>query len=128
MKKLILLFIIFFTSCHKPDVTYDYELAAGRILGKTNCIFSDNKEYWIVNFEPSSVSAKIYGVEIIMDQKVFKNSVLTNFDLSEQFKDSVNLYLFSFYPKTDSISCYLNSGSIFNIPKADVIESIPAFY
>lgn len=127
MKKLILLFIILFTSCHKPIVTYDYELAAGKVLGKFNCLVDDNKEYWAINFEPSSASTKIYGVDIIVNEKAFKNSVLTNFDLSEQFKDSANLYLFSFYPKNDAISCHLNSDSVFNIPKVDVIESIPAF-
>jgi len=126
MKNIFLFLILIFSSCH-DTYKYDYELSAGKIIGKYGCQDDPNEEYWLINFVPTNVSSEIYGKKMIIDNRVFENVVTTNIDLSERFEDSTKLYLFSFYiDQADYKFCKFSTDTIYKVPIIDIVNFTPA--
>ena len=121
VKRIVILLIAILASCHGP-IKIDYESAAGKIVER--CIENSNI-YYVISFIPTHFSSKIYGQRITINDKIFDNTVITDFDLSNQFEDSSKVYYFSFYVvKETPITCISSDTNIIT-KKIDVKECVP---
>lgn len=121
MKKIIILLIAILASCHGP-MKIDYESAGGKVIEK--CVESSNI-YYVISFVPTHFSSKIYGQRITINDKIFDNTVITDFDLSNQSEDSSKVYYFSFYiAKETPITCISSDTNIIT-KKINVKECVP---
>lgn len=101
----------------------DYENAAGKVVDK--CVYNSNI-YYLISIVPTHFSSKNYGQKIIINDKIFDNAVVTDFDLSNQYEDSSKIYYFSFYiAKETPITCIFSSDTNIITKKIDVKECLP---